>query len=211
MNKKIINNKLSTGSIAGNKISADNKVPINNASNSNDMMIHSKTPTDDKNMTVNEPAPYNNIINEAISHNVITGESIRPYIRQAMYYETDQMAIIHHSNYIRWFEESRIDYLEQIGLGYDQLEADGILIPVLGVSCEYKSSVRFNDKVMILAKIRSFNGVKMTIQYKVLDTDTNAVKATGESQHCFVNKDFKPINMKKHYKEVYDILISWMN
>lgn len=43
---------------------------------------------------------------------------IRPYLHNAKYYETDQMGIIHHSNYIRWFEEARIDYMNQIGLTY---------------------------------------------------------------------------------------------
>ncbi|WMJ86008.1 acyl-CoA thioesterase [Anaerocolumna sp. MB42-C2] len=148
---------------------------------------------------------------EAISHNIVTGEVIKPYLRQAMYYETDQMAIIHHSNYIRWFEESRIDFLKQIGLGYDTLEAKGILIPVLGVSCEYRSSVKFNEKVLILPKVIFFNGIKLTIQYKVLDADSLTLKTSGESEHCFVNKDFKPINMKKNYKEIYDTLNSWVN
>ena len=44
------------------------------------------------------------------------------YVHQAQYYETDQMGIIHHSNYIRWMEEARTDVLEQIGLPYDRSE-----------------------------------------------------------------------------------------
>ena len=47
---------------------------------------------------------------------------IRPYLHNAKYYETDQMGIIHHSNYIRWFEEARIDYMNQIGLTYKKME-----------------------------------------------------------------------------------------
>ena len=41
---------------------------------------------------------------------------IVPYEHKAQYYETDKMGIIHHSNYIRWFEEARIDYMEQAGI-----------------------------------------------------------------------------------------------
>ncbi len=167
--------------------------------------------SDINNKQTSSSATSNDTFNDAISHNVITGESMKPYIRQAMYYETDQMGVIHHSNYIRWFEESRVDFLEQIGLSYDKLEASGILIPVLSVSCEYKSSVKFNDKVMILPKTTFFNGFKMTLQYHILDADTHAMKAFGESQHCFVNSDFKPVNVKKSHREVYDILTSWIN
>ena len=58
---------------------------------------------------------------------------ITPYIHKVQYYETDQMGIVHHSNYIRWFEEARIDLLEQLGIGYDMIEKEGIISPVIGV------------------------------------------------------------------------------
>jgi acyl-CoA thioester hydrolase len=131
-----------------------------------------------------------------------------PYIHQATYYETDQMGVIHHSNYIRWFEEARVDFLEKMGLAYNKIESLGILIPVLSVSCEYKSSVRFNDKVMIIPTIVSFNGVKMTIHYEILDVETKLLKAEGSSSHCFLNKEFKPIPLKRSYPDIYQILNS---
>lgn len=43
----------------------------------------------------------------------------KPYQHKVQYYETDQMGIVHHSNYIRWFEEARTDYMEKMGMGYD--------------------------------------------------------------------------------------------
>ena len=70
--------------------------------------------------------------------------------RKANYYETDQMGIVHHSNYIRWFEEARLYYMEAIGLPYELMEEAGIFIPVLGVSCDYKVSVRFAETVCIM-------------------------------------------------------------
>ncbi|MDF2540417.1 MAG: yneP [Herbinix sp.] len=131
-------------------------------------------------------------------------QEINPYIRQAQYYETDQMAVVHHSNYIRWFEEARIYYLEQIGLPYDKMEELGIMIPVLGAACEYKASVRFNEQVEIQTRIVEFNGIKMTILYRVIDHKTGKVRATGETKHCFVTKEFKPLSLKKSYKEIYE-------
>ncbi len=135
--------------------------------------------------------------------------SIKPYRRQAMYYETDKMAVIHHSNYIRWFEEARVDYLEQIGLGYDTIEAAGIYSPVLGITCEYKSAVRFHENVFILPKLAFFNGIKMTIEYRILDAETRQLRVVGESKHCFVTTDFKPVSLKKDHPEMYDILTRW--
>ena len=48
------------------------------------------------------------------------------YVHQAQYYETDQMGIIHHSNYIRWMEEARIAYMDEMNFPYKKLEAAGI-------------------------------------------------------------------------------------
>ena len=72
-------------------------------------------------------------------------ENVYAYEREANYYETDKMGIIHHSNYIRWFEEARIGFMKNIGFPYDAMEDNGIMMPVLSVECDYKSSVRFGD------------------------------------------------------------------
>lgn len=57
------------------------------------------------------------------------------YLRKVRYHETDKMGITHHSNYIKWMEEARIDWLEQIGHSYAKLEEQGIISPVIGVEC----------------------------------------------------------------------------
>jgi len=139
-----------------------------------------------------------------------TQMEVHPLERTAKYYETDQMAVVHHSNYIRWFEEARVDYLEQIGLGYDTIEAAGIYSPVLGITCEYKSAVRFNEKVLVIANLIFFNGIKMKLEYTVLDAISKKVRVTGTSEHCFVTTDFRPTSLKKEHKDMYDILIQWV-
>ncbi|MEG1427807.1 MAG: thioesterase family protein, partial [Oscillospiraceae bacterium] len=78
------------------------------------------------------------------------------YERKVNYYETDKMAIVHHSNYIRWFEEARIELMEHMGLPYEKMEAAGIQIPVLEVRCNYKSMVRFGDTVKIQVRIENY-------------------------------------------------------
>ena len=55
---------------------------------------------------------------------------MEPYHHTVQYYETDRMGITHHSNYIRWMEEARVDFLRQLGWGYDRLEAEEIISPV---------------------------------------------------------------------------------
>ena len=81
--------------------------------------------------------------------------NISPYQHHAKYYETDQMGIIHHSNYIRWFEEARIDFMNQIGLTYKTMEEEGIISPVLEINCKYLKMMYFDDIATIKLKISS--------------------------------------------------------
>ncbi|MHB1484500.1 MAG: acyl-CoA thioesterase [Saccharofermentanales bacterium] len=129
------------------------------------------------------------------------------YRHKAQYYETDQMKVIHHSNYIRWFEEARVDMLEQAGYGYGQMEEEGISIPVLGVSCDYISMVRYGDTVDIVPKIEFFNGIRMTLSYRVTDSVTGKLKAAGETKHCFLGRDGRPISLQRNNKGIYDVFL----
>ena len=74
-----------------------------------------------------------------------TSIKLRPYEHHAKYYETDQMGIIHHSNYVKWMEEARMDLMDQMGLSYKQMEEMEIISPVLSIAVEYHSMVHFDD------------------------------------------------------------------
>lgn len=125
---------------------------------------------------------------------------------KAQYYETDQMGIIHHSNYIRWFEEGRIHLLESIGCPYSRMEEEGILSPVLEITCQYRSMVHFGDLVDIIVSIESFNGVKLCVQYEIRDHETQELRTTGTSRHCFLNKDGKLLSLKREAPAIYELL-----
>jgi len=130
----------------------------------------------------------------------------RPYTRQIHYYETDQMAIVHHSNYIRWFEEARLDLLEQAGFPYPDMEQAGLMIPVVDVSCQYHIPARYADAVTVQPILLSFNGVRMNFRYEVRLRKTGELLVTGTSSHCFVDTDFKPLSIKRKYPALYNAL-----
>ncbi len=127
------------------------------------------------------------------------------YIHKTQYYETDQMGIIHHSNYFRWFEEARVDFLEKMGYGYDRLEKDGIISPVLKISCEYKGMIRFNDSVEISLKLLEATPYKFKIYYEIIDFKEGGLRAIGESSHCYLNKEGVPVSIKKINPDFYEI------
>ena len=127
------------------------------------------------------------------------------YLHTVQYYETDKMGITHHSNYIRWMEEARIDFLSQIGWDYARLEGMGIISPVLSVTCEYKQSTTFSDRIYISVAVKEFKGVKLHLAYEMKNQDGKTV-CNGTSSHAFLNREGKPIRMKQEMPELFETL-----
>ena len=125
------------------------------------------------------------------------------YERKINYYETDKMGVVHHSNYIRFLEEARCEMLDQNQMPYSAYEANGIMIPVLGVNLEFKHHVTFDDIIEIKPIIKAFNGVRLTVEYVVTNKSNGNLVLTGETKHCFTNFDLKPINLKKVCLDFY--------
>ena len=122
-----------------------------------------------------------------------------PYRHTAQYYETDRMGIIHHSNYIRWMEEARIDYLRQQGIRYSDLEASGLISPIYEVKCQYKRPVRFEARVAIEVSMLKYTGVRITLSYRMINETNGDICAECESTSCFTNSDGKLISLKKEF------------
>ena len=129
------------------------------------------------------------------------------YERKINYYETDKMGVVHHSNYIRWFEEARSYILEENRFGYKKMEELGIISPVLSVNARYKSMTHYYDTVIINVKVVKYNGVKITLEYSVVDEKTGEVRCTGESEHCFLDASGSPVSLKRSLPELNVIFI----
>lgn len=126
------------------------------------------------------------------------------YLRKAQFYETDAMGIVHHSNYIRWFEEARVEYMDYIGYGYARLNDLGVDIAVIGVDCDYRSMTRFAEKVDIRIHLAALSSARMTVRYEVTDAATGSMRVNGETRHGFLNSQTKrPISLKKTVPELY--------
>jgi len=129
---------------------------------------------------------------------------LKPYTRRVYYYETDKMGIVHHSNYIRWLEEARVDLIEQAGLPFQYVEAEGLMTPVLSAECEYKLPFRFGDVFTVKAYIPDFGGARFSVIYEITDSEGN-IHATGKTTHCFVDMNMRPARIKKTHTHVYEI------
>ena len=123
------------------------------------------------------------------------------YFHKVHYYETDRMGVTHHSNYIRWMEEARVDYLEQIGCGYAAMEESGVVSPVVGLECKYLRTTTFDDTVRIRVRVREYRGVRVYFSYTMQNAATGETVFTGVSEHCFLNAEGRPIILKKQLPE----------
>ena len=126
------------------------------------------------------------------------------YERRINYYETDRMGVVHHSNYIRFLEEARCEMLDHSGMPYSAFEEQGVMIPVLGVNCDYKSHVTFDDIIEIIPFVKNFNGVRLTMGYNITNKNTGNLVFIGETTHCFTDMNLKPIRLLKSFPEISD-------
>lgn len=136
-------------------------------------------------------------------------QGIKAYERDVFYYETDKMGIVHHSNYIRWMEEARNDFMIQIGYPFDKIEAENIMVPVLNVSCKYGKPFRFGDTFQVMLKPTLFNGIRFEMDYDIIEKKSGEVYATGSSSHCFVDMEMTPIILKHDHRDVYETLLPY--
>ncbi len=126
------------------------------------------------------------------------------YKHTVQYYETDKMGIAHHSNYVRWMEEARLDFLAKIGWPYAKFEEEGVISPVTALECNYKKTTTFPDEVTIFVFLEKYSGVRMGFRYEMKMGDATVFE--GRSEHCFLNDGGKIVSLKRTYPE-FDALL----
>ncbi|HRR75361.1 MAG: acyl-CoA thioesterase [Ruminococcus sp.] len=137
--------------------------------------------------------------------------TLKPYERSVFYYETDKMGVVHHSNYIRIFDETRVDYLQQAGIPFEMIEELGILLHTLSVHSEFKRPLVFAEPFAVYMTMTKFNGTTLELDYRIQSRKTGEVNVTGHSVHCFTDMDMKPIRMRNKFPELYQNLKEYLN
>lgn len=125
---------------------------------------------------------------------------IKPYRHEVKYYECDRMGITHHSNYIRFMEEARVDWMDQLGFGFDCMEAEGVVSPVVAVECRYRQPTTFKDVIEIVPTVAETTALKLVISYTM--TVAGRTICTGTSTHCFMENG-RPVSLEVRFPEFY--------
>lgn len=119
------------------------------------------------------------------------------------YYETDAMGIVHHSNYLRWFEMGRTEYLRSVGMPYRKWEEDGIASPVIGIRCTYRHPARYDDEIELHTWVQDYCNTRLVMAYEV--RCQNQLLCSGESEHAFVWQD-RPVAPKRSIPALHELL-----
>ncbi|MCX8059209.1 MAG: acyl-CoA thioesterase [Spirochaetes bacterium] len=132
--------------------------------------------------------------------------NITPYFHIVNYWETDQMGVVHHSNYIKWLEEARCHFLREIGYPYKWIEENGYMLPVYEIKIKYKNSARFEDKISIITNIDLLNEFKMVLSYKIFNEKLLLCEAI--TIHPWTDRNLK---LKKLEKTLLETLKRYEN
>ncbi len=107
---------------------------------------------------------------------------------RVIYGDTDTMGVAYHANYFRWFEMGRTELFRSLGMPYRQIEAQGFMLPVLECQCKYIAPVRYDDPLIIEARLDSALRAGIRFDYTLyVDASDEKPRATGYTQHAFVD------------------------
>ena len=128
---------------------------------------------------------------------------MEPYRHKVKYYECDPMGVVHHSNYVRFMEEARVEMMDKLGFGYERMEAEGVISPVLSLTCKFIRPAHFQEVVEISVRLSSSTAMKVSFAYE-MRVEGNVVM-TAESTHCFLENG-RPVSLEKRFPEFFAVL-----
>jgi acyl-CoA thioester hydrolase len=130
------------------------------------------------------------------------------------YAETDQMGIVYYANYLVWFELGRVELLRSLGLAYSQLEKEHeCILPVVSVSCRYRSPARYDDEILIETRPAMLRGTVIKFAYRIyrkLDQNEKEreLLAEGETVHVVCDDQLQRKPLPEHYAEALRTLMA---
>jgi acyl-CoA thioester hydrolase len=114
------------------------------------------------------------------------------------YGETDQMGVVYHANYAVYFEVGRTEWLREYGLSYSGMESDGIMLPVVSLTVNYKNSARYDDLLKVKTTLKKMPTASIEFYYE-LRNDSGVLLATGSTVLAFVDmKRNRPTRCPKY-------------
>lgn len=122
------------------------------------------------------------------------------------YAETDQMGIAHHSNYAVWYEQARTEFIRHFGLSYGEMEKLGVWLPLLELNCRYGMPARYEERLVVETRIGLLTPSRIRFDYTIRKEGEEKPINQGFTQHAFTTPALRPMNLKKKFPELYQLL-----
>ena len=119
------------------------------------------------------------------------------------YAETDKMGVVYYANYLVWFEVARADLLRSLGWSYMEMEAAGIVLPVIEAHCEYQRPARYDDEIEVRTEGVMLSPVRMKFKYTILRREDQSVAASGHTVHAAVSPEGRPRRLPERVRQVF--------
>ncbi len=120
------------------------------------------------------------------------------------YGDTDQMGFAYYAHYLRWFEIGRAEMLRSLGRTYRSVEEAGVSLPVLEAACRYHKPARYDDEVTIETGVAELRRASVRFGYRVRRGSDRELLAEGTTEHCFMNREGKPVRPPRELVELLD-------
>ena len=114
---------------------------------------------------------------------------VNKYTVTVRFNEVDSLKIVWHGHYIKYFEDGRESFGKQYGIGYLDLFREGLLTPVVEVSCNYKKHLSYGDKVIIETSFVNDEAAKIIFNFRLYRDNDHELVATGKSVQVFLNEE----------------------
>ena len=124
------------------------------------------------------------------------------HLLRVRYAETDQAGMAHHSSFLPWFEEGRIELLRSLGKPYQEFEAEGMHFPVREVFCRYWTPARFDDVLAISTSIEQVGGASVQFNYRITRQADETLIAEGLTRHACVDNDGKVKRLPRQIRQM---------
>lgn len=119
------------------------------------------------------------------------------------YAETDKMGVVHHSNYLVWFELGRSEYCRSKGFSYREMEEkDNAMMVVAETYCRYKSPAHYDEELTIRTRVAEMRTRTMRFVYEVYRESDDTLLAEGETLHVVTDTNKKVRSIPENYKQM---------
>jgi acyl-CoA thioester hydrolase len=125
------------------------------------------------------------------------------YKTRVRYAEVDQMGVVYYANYFLYMESGRTGLLRDEGYPYTRIEDEGMLMPITETKLQYKSSAKYDDKILVETTIGYIRNASIRINY-IIKKEDNTIIAKGYTVHPVVDREFKIVDVPENLKKILE-------